>query len=39
MQDLSERVSLESRLIAYENETWALVKRNDLDGFASYQTD
>lgn len=24
------------RLIAYEHETWSLIKRNDLNGFASY---
>jgi hypothetical protein len=23
-------------LIAYENETWSLIKRKDLQGFASY---
>lgn len=32
----SERLSSADTLIAYENETWRLIKRKDLKGFASY---
>ena len=32
----SERLSSADTLIAYENETWSLIKRKDLKGFASY---
>jgi len=35
-RDPSERLSSADRLIAYENETWSLIKRKDLKGFASY---
>ena len=32
----SERLSPADTLIAYEHETWSLIKRKDLKGFASY---
>ncbi len=32
----SERLSSAETLIAYENETWRLIKQKDLKGFASY---
>src|SRR5919106_3961252 len=32
----SERLSPADTLIAYENETWRLIKQKDLKGFASY---
>ena len=32
----SETLSPADTLIAYENETWSLIKRKDLKGFASY---
>jgi uncharacterized protein DUF4440 len=32
----SERFSSAETLIAYENETWRLIKQKDLKGFASY---
>jgi hypothetical protein len=35
-QDHSEKRSPQETLIAYENETWRLIKRKDLKGFASY---
>jgi hypothetical protein len=31
-----ERLSSAETLIAYENETWRLIKQKDLKGFASY---
>ena len=35
----SDRSSAADTLIAYENETWSLIKRKDLKGFASYLAD
>jgi hypothetical protein len=35
-QNRSERLSPADTLITYETETWSLIKRKDLKGFASY---
>ena len=38
-QNHTERRSPADTLIAYEKETWSLIKQKDLKGFASYLAD